>query len=377
MDNPKVFANIQNKQNNSVVMKIVVVDPLSPFGHKDINRVLLSSIVCDCEVVYIGSSSFADIVPQGVSFIPIDSSLFTIGRNSLNNRWRLLKALRMISKIVRRLSPDVIFFMSYETLTFSLLCRSFMTKSKQRRLYLMNHLNVDELSDSSIKRIAFKMIPKCFVHVVYEDFIKDYIEEHYDRRSLTLPHNLNTYKLFYKCDDFKYKSFFEAGNDYIVLAPSGNIFDGDVIGEIINLDKDGYLVKRGLKLFLKSKGLHYESNNLIIADTYLSESEYSFAFENSTYIFLPYDLRYKYRASGVYFDALTFSKPILYSDTLFFRDQEKRFGEIGITIKQSMKDTFDLICPENIEKHKRNITYARQFYSDDNFIKRINKYLLT
>lgn len=351
-------------------MKVAIVDPLSPFGHKDINKVFLNSLSDEYEVTYIASSLFSDIVPGRVRFIPIESSLFTIGPNSLDNRKRLYKALIIISKKVNGIKPDVLFFMSYETLTFSLLSRSF---SKQgRRVFLMNHLNIDELESSSIKRLAFKSLPKSFIHIVYEDFIRDYVKKQYKRKCLTLQHNLNTYKIEVSCLDSKLKTFIESDKDSVLfVAPSGNFLNNITLDEIIKLDKNGYFKQKHFRVFIKNKGIQYASDHLLITNEYLSDGEYTSAFKKTDYIFLPYDLSYKYRASGVYFDALTFCKPIIYSNTLFFRDQVERFGEIGISLKTTIQETLDGYCRTKYEQHKANIEKARLYYSDDNYRNKI------
>lgn len=364
----KVF--ITKEQTNNKRVKVVVVDPLSPFGHKDINKVFLCNLSDEYEVTYIASSSFSDIVPNHIKFIPIESSLFTIGPNSLDNRKRLFRALRIILDKVRGIEPEVLFFMSYETLTFALLSHAFFIKGC--KVFLMNHLNVDELETSSIKRLAFKSLPKNFTHIVYEDFIRDYVINKYNRKCLTLQHNLNTYKINALCPNSKLKKFFESDKDSILfVAPSGNFLGNITLDEIIKLDKNGYFKEKKFRVFIKNKGIQYESDNLLITNEYLSDGEYTNAFIMADYIFLPYNLSYKYRASGVYFDALTFCKPIIYSNTLFFMNQIERFGELGISLKETVKETFDGYSLENFEIHKSNINKARLYYSDDNYRNRI------
>lgn len=358
-------------------MKILVIDPLSPFGHKDINKVFLDSISKEFEVIYIASSSFTDIVPSHISFIPIESSLFTLGVNSFQNRWRISKVIITISKHLRRLTPDVVFYMSYETITFSILYRLFLNKfGPETKTFLMNHLNIDELSESFLKRLFFLFIPLSCVHVVYEDFIRDYVRRHFGRNTLTFHHNLNSYKRRYICNSFPYQNFFEGEHMTYIVAPSGNSFNEVILNEIMALDDDGYLSNHNIRVFIKNRKIRYQSDHLIITNAYLSDDEYSYVLDKSSYILLPYDLKYRYRASGVYFDALTFSKPIIFSGTLFFDNQEERFGELGLKIRHSIRETFDMLNSAALSIHERNIKIARQFYDDQNFQVNLNKLLV-
>lgn len=355
-------------------MRVIVVDPLSPFGHKDINKVLLDNISFENEVVYIASSSFADFVPKHISFFPLKSSLFVIGTNSFLNRCRLFIALWQIWRIVRKIPYDVLIFMSYETLTFSLVGRLFVSFGSRRRVYLMNHLNIDELEHSRLKRLAFKLIPSAISHLVYEDFIKEYTVKTYKKKVITFHHNLNTYKQSYICRDFKYKDFFRfADSGILIVSPSGNSLSIQSLNEMIELDKEGFLTKNKIYVFIKSRQVHYYSSNLIIENIYLSDGEYSFVLSAAKFILLPYDLSYTYRASGVYFDALTFCKPVVYSEALFFRDQKDRFGEIGIAIKESMKATLECLLNDEYQVYKNNINMARHFYCDESFRMNLKK----
>ena len=154
---------------------------------------------------------------------------------------------------------------------------------------------------------------------------------------------------------------------------SSNTMKREDIEEIIELEKERYLEKNDIKIYIKSKTLEYISNNLIISGRFLSDEEYSYIMQHTSYVFMPYDIEtYKYRVSGVYFDALTFSKPIIFFGTMFFKNQVSKFGELGLEISSTIKNEL-IHDAEKYCSYRENINKAKEYYADINIQEDLDK----
>ena len=121
-----------------------------------------------------------------------------------------------------------------------------------------------------------------------------------------------------------------------------------------------------VRIFVKDKLLSRISKNLMIEKNYLSDDEYAFLVDSCHYLLLGYNAeRYKHRVSGVYYDAITFLKPIIYSESLFFLDQNERFGDIGIRLVDNFKKVIDECLHADYAQIIENIKKVNRFYQDE------------
>ncbi len=355
--------------------RVAVVDFLSPVGHRDINKVTVDALSQIHHVRYIASASYKTIVPYNVSFSPIKESLFTIGNNAILNRIRLSIAFVKICCLLKKKKADVIWVMSYDTIVLYCFSKLFdYCVGKNARVLLMNHMNIDELTRSGLKKSMFNKLGNKYESIVYSGFIKKFVQDIGNIKCHVLPHNLNNYKI----DEIgsirsDIKDFFESKGETYVVMISGNGVDPNNLDELIDLDKRGILTEYHLKIYIKEKSHHYHSDSLCINSCYLSDCEYTFMLSNTSYVMLPYNVDYKYRASGVYFDALTFNKPIIYTETSFFIEEVSHFGELGVSIKHSLEQVLCTIVKSDYKLFENNIRTANSFYQDDNYKERISQ----
>ena len=109
----------------------------------------------------------------------------------------------------------------------------------------------------------------------------------------------------------------------------------------------------------------------MIINEYLSDDDYSFLMNASTYNLLLYEESYQHRISGVYFDSLAFKKPIIFNSNTFFDDQELRFGMIGIRFR-NFDTLFNDLKKANYEAFLHSIAKATNYYSDANVLEDYN-----
>lgn len=350
--------------------KICLVDPLSPYGHKDVNNVLITELKKLGKLTVLCSDSLIDSKRKDVDYIQYDDSYFFIGKNSFINRIRLVNALKKMCSVINQGEFDVVIFSSYEVITvyivFNIL--KIVDKKIYSNLYILNHSNIDDVRNSRIKTFAYKRLNRCITNLCYEEFIGKFIQENYNKKWKLLRHNINNYKkLYYDIDNSKIISFFEK-KDYTYISILGELaFKDQIFKELIQLEESGYLQRKKIKIFIKEKNICKETNNIIFFNKYLSDTEYSYVLDKSHYISIIYNAKeYKYRVSGIFFDAVTFKKPIIYRKSLFFQEIRDRFGNFGIEYKDCMREVIDCIFNNNYRQLCAIMDEIYDYYSDKN-----------
>ena len=310
--------------------EIILLDTLAPIGHKDINEFYIDKLKDSFNLTYMSRVDYpSKQLCDKYRRLDIKEKYYK-GQSPLKKRLGYLLTLFSIKANSKR-KIDTMIFLSYDIISFgvfSLLNRRFISNHK---IYLFNHNNIDELINSKIKRFFLKLIPKDVSFLCYEDFITEYLKNNLNRNAITLRHNLNHYKLEYKQNNInpEVKKFFNDDAIYIV-ALSGNDISGAVINSIKELDKSNVLMNKNIKIFIKNKKLVYNSDYVYVCNDYMSDNDYSYALSHCNYILLPYDVdEFKYRVSGLFFDSLTFKKPVIATKTLFMEHLIQKFGIFG------------------------------------------------
>lgn len=358
--------------------RLFVMDPLSPWGHKDINEVTVDILHKGFQVTYCSSEDFISQKYRDVKYITLDKNLFKITSNSFNNRFRLFKALVIMLDYALKENPDYIYFMSYDTIVTSIvfnLCRM-KYKSLFSKIFMLNHSNADEVLTSKVKGIAFAGIPKQITQIYYEDFIGAKMSDTFGVQYRVVFHNINDYKLLNNKENEvsqQLRKFFSDDNSIYIISPSSNEIDEEFYNRIIKLDKTGFFAKNKIKLFFKEKRINYKSDHVLFYNKLLSDNEYSFIFYKTYYVLLYYSLSYQYRVSGVYFDAVTFCKPIIYNVNMFFYYQNKEYN-IGMPLsKETIETTFDEIPKADYQTLSANMKHVKDGYSEDAILSQFRK----
>lgn len=353
--------------------KILLIDPLSPKGHKDINQIALKLLENKFTITYVSSENFINkSAINNIEHIEIEEKFFKNG-SGLTNRIRYLKVLSKISRIIDKNYFDSIIFLSYETISFSLYTHlnKMKVNNKWGSVYLLNHLNIDEIKKSRIKKMFFYLIPKKITHLCYEDFITERVLEDFKRKAITIRHNLNFYKIIENEGievNSSLKNWFD-NEDLKLVALSNNKVDHDLIELLIELDRKHYFKERNIRLLIKNRDLEYEGSQIKLTTKFLSEADYSYSMLKSDYVFLPYQAaKYDLRISGVFFDSITFNKPVICANTRFFEFIFKKFGAVGY--KYSRKEEL-LAVLNNLENKvpesfQNVVNMIKEYYSDDN-----------
>lgn len=353
--------------------KILLVEPLAPAGHKDVNYFYLEFLRKHFYVTYVTKRSFIDITEgESLRFIRLDDSLFK-DRNPLLNRIFYLYILAKVMMVSKGEKYDIIYFLSYEIFSFALFSAILLPIAKviSSKVFVLNHGNVDEVERSAIKNFFFMIIPKEFTHVCYEEFITNKLINDYKRRSVTIRHNLNNYKKNepnYKKILVEMRGLIEKESGDLISAISNNPISDKILEKLIALDNENAFFDLNIKILVKSRKRTYIGRKLIIINKFLNDTEYNYIMQNSSFILLPYEPdKYKFRVSGVFFDAITFLKPLIYLNTYFFDYINTTYGSIGYkydTIEELLQ-ILKYRKKQEIDNFNENLKNIKTLYEDE------------
>lgn len=322
-------------------MNILVVDYLCPVGHKFFNEIQIKSLQnCGVSLSYISrlgyfgeAISLKRALPEKyftkrIPLIPL----------SISSRiWDIMK-LRMIKKEVENGRYDAIVFLSYDVYSLLLvkLCGVVL---------LINHVNIDEISCLKTKRLATRLLPSNYHHIALTKRICEYSSSLLNRTVLYVPHGVLKNNYFsVKKHDGKY-----------VFCPITSSCDMILLERILTSEKViSFFKEKGMTLIIKGDNNRpVNSDSIIYLPSFISEEEYQSLLCGALAVFLPYAPSFKYRTSGVFFECLSNSIPVLTNDIDCFRDFESyiAYNYLVNSPEGFIKQLEDLI------KHKGCIYY--------------------
>jgi len=309
-------------------MRILYLDLLSPYGHINLNITLVNilSNFTSVDVAWKQDYIEIDSLPKTVMkyyFIPVDYYQYN---SKIDYRIKNIKIIKWILKNIYIKKYDLIFISSYETISFSLV----WPKKLYSRVVILNHNNLDELVDKR-KLFFFKHIPKYIEHIVFEEYMKEYLlkEVKISNNVWIINHPIGSLEV----DDNKNNVDGNKTREKrrIIFAPSGSN-DENFISELIDLQKGKNLLSQfPFTLIVKSKKLQYKDDCLIITQKYFDKEKYKWYFKNSFLILLPYPKDFHYRISSVLFDCFAFKKRFISTSVPIFEYYINKYPGIGET----------------------------------------------
>lgn len=346
-------------------MKILYLDLLSPMGHKGLNKIFVkllrkfASIDVSWKEGYIEDISALDSIRN---FYPIPEIYYNFS-SKIEYRTKNYSKIKWIFRNIDISSYDLIFISSYETISFSLA----WPRNIESRVLILNHNNLDEL-DNPFKRTFFKRIPKYIEHIVFEEYMKEYMIENIGvlNKVWVVHHPID----FDKIKDFQRLSNsripkFNFSDNILIFAPSTSN-DENFISKLINLQREQrFLSSTRFKLLVKSKQSEYQDDFLIVVKKYFTYEEYLLYLNGAFLILLPYPKSFKYRISGVLFDCFAFQKRFISSSVPIFEYYINKYPEIGETFN-SINNFQEILF--RISKGLTNYSFTEvNFYANNSF----------
>ena len=163
---------------------VLVIDLLEESGHVQTNKKFLSILQSEFDVSFITSSSYSKVIGFKKT-IELKDAYFR-KKGGILNRLSQIYLLFKINEFINDTKYDSVIFLSYETISTFL----YSKLSKNRRVFLFNHNNIDQLLSSKIKAYCFRSLGDEFVHLSYEKYISDFIEYEFNKESKVVFHPL-------------------------------------------------------------------------------------------------------------------------------------------------------------------------------------------
>jgi len=292
--------------------KILYVDPLSPRGHINFNKIYIEELLkIYTNVDFAFKENYIDKLSINYKnkVYSIPDKLYDKSKSKIRNRFNYYKILSYIKKNCNIDSYDYIIFSSYEEISL------YFSKFK-KKLILINHNNISGLRNP-IKLFFFRKNAIQHINIVLEDYIKEYL------LTLNIP---NVYTLYHGLGDpydralinnsslsneFDYLHKFK----YVIFSPSSTSSDNDFLYNLINNSNfTSFLMENEILLIVKSNHLDNNHVNLKIIKSYLSDSQYQYLFLKSDLILLSYPNSFTFRVSAILLECMSNNKLCLISD---------------------------------------------------------------
>lgn len=275
----------------------------------------------------------------------------------LNRLLLLLYSFRVFYAIIKeakRVGVNEIVCLTYDEVSL-FFCSFFLPRGKN--VFLMHHVNIDNITKSKIKRWMFEKYKNKYSHIVQCGFIADYMVSNFDIKNvLVWPHPLNrvnqeNVKRDIDCVGISNSNDEHLINDLIIAETTKEIFK-----------------KNGLFVVLKSKKQKFDNGYLKIINGFLPNDVYNDYIARAKSIFLPFPAQFNMRMSGTLIDGLTNRKPLIATSIPLIRESSKCYPHI---IKVYNRDTIITILQSfNLKGTlEKEFDEFRNFHSDENLMK--------
>lgn len=292
--------------------KILYVDPLSPRGHINFNKIYIEELLkLYTNVDFAFKENYIDKLSINYKnkVYSIPDKLYDKSKSKIRNRFNYYKILSYIKKNCNIDSYDYIIFSSYEEISL------YFSKFK-KKLILINHNNISGLRNP-IKLFFFRKNAIQHINIVLEDYIKEYL------LTLNIP---NVYTLYHGLgdpydralinnsslsNDFDYLHKFK----YVIFSPSNTSSDNAFINNLItDYNFISFLKENDILIIFKNTHLHTEYENVRIICDYLSDLQYQYLFLRSDLILISYPSTFTYRVSAILLECMSNEKLCLISE---------------------------------------------------------------
>jgi len=287
--------------------KVLFIEHRNILGHLNFNQIYIDNLIeqgVDLKLVFPKLTALELKYPKSMyeKFIP--NCLCFHSKYSLITRIMYVLQLLYIKYNTKYNRYDIVIMSSYDELSFSLI-------SFKKPFYLVNHDNVRGF-DNLIKKKCLKNISKKNFQIVFNQYIKEKFIINGIKNVFTVSHgclppfNINSCEK-HKKNDVIYN---EKKYRFIIFSPSSYSdlnFYKDLIKDRNFID---FLNENNILLILKGIKQNF-SKNIQFLEGYIPKEQYQYIVLKSDIILISYPENFKYRASGVFFEACANSKKMI------------------------------------------------------------------
>jgi hypothetical protein len=292
--------------------RLLYIDPLSFTGHVNFNKIYIKELYkMNLNINFVFKDGYSHKLGVKNDVLTIPNEFYSSNKGLLT-RLNNIRILRYIDKKISLEDYDYVILSSYDTI-------SLFFSGIKCKLILVNHNTLQGL-ENRIKRFFFKSISKNNIHIVFEEYMKDYL-------STIGVHNVNKISHGFMKSITKTeinKNFFFEGsevslNDFekVLFIPSLHHLDQIFIENLI-IDKGfvSFLESNNILLVIKTNlKIKNESINIQFIMKNLTKREYQTVFLRSNLIIIKYPLTYKYRISAIFLECVVNNKTCLLNKT--------------------------------------------------------------
>lgn len=321
-------------------MKLMYMDLLTPKGHKIQNKRYINLLAKYFDVYVTCPENWYN---NSLNAHMIEDKDFLVGKGKFKNRLDSIRSFIKNYRLLKSIKPDYIFIASYDTITLAFVI-NFLIKKCNNRVKILHHNNIDE-TKNKIKRFFFKTYINKVDHIVFEEFIKEYLNKNYNIKQnsiYVLPHQLNIEN---NCSNNSKKEVF----DCVGLSQSN---DDNIIYEIIkNEIKNETIKNSNIKIILKSKLYEFDNGALKVFKGYLETKEYNNYIVNSLSFCMPFSVNFNNRMSGTFVDALSNNKVVFGTNIKLLKYYNKKYPHI-CNIFNNIEDLVVKLSKVDINKNQ-------------------------
>ena len=316
---------------------LLLVDPLSEKGHRNINKSLINILSKDYNLTFISEKNYLKSTSKFHN-ICFPEKIFGLKMSVLPFRFRQIAfILFSIFYYKNHKKYDFILFTSYETISFSF--STFFLRLKN--IAIIEHNNLDQLLNSRIKEIFYRLIKKNITHIVLEQYIYNYIKQKYRKKVCLLPLPLSV-----ASDEV-------IPQTKLIFSPS-TTFDELIMRELIN-----FCATKEYSLLAKGKS-DYKINNVTVKTFF---DNYYDIMRKSSFVFI--STMFNYRVSNVAYEALANNRPIIGFRCLFLEGLKEKYPNAVFVIDDIYElDTIDV----ESEFVRNDCLSFKKFHSDKNIL---------
>lgn len=328
-------------------MKILFLDLFQTSSHDNLNKHFIKCLNQEHEVFLLCRERL----------YTKDSNVYTSSKFPVNFKNSRLNSIYYMFRyfMIKNRDFDLIFIPTFDTITFALFS-FFCTK----QIYVVHHLNVDELTNP-IKRKIFNLYKDKINHLVFDNSFKTILKEKYKVKS-------KIYKIVHPGSKFPFKTKDKVSNHNKVCVALSQSNDDRIISNLIDYnERNNFLTKNNIEFIVRSKVISYNKNNFIVYNHNLTEVEYNELLNNSYLTLLLHPKDFNYRFSGVILDSLFNKKVVISNDFHTARLFNKKYPSICKIAKTTEEFFTNIQSFNDCHKIELEFNLVNQEFSFDKF----------
>ncbi len=338
-------------------MKLLLLDYISFKGHQNFNKIHIDALLAlGHELILVGRKGQFDNIETSVNVckLEIPEVLFKeYPVPAISFRLQGMSALFWIKKHIRESDYDAVIILTYDILSL------FMFRIKQKT-FLINHNNVPQLW-SKVKLFFTRRLPKNYIHIALNKEMEGRLKELLpDREIYHVPHGICP-----PSKTVKMPTFVKVDERYL-LCPVNNNYDATFVKRVFEDQRFyQYMCSHNITLFVKdSIGVKCDKAVIKSIPSTLEKDEYNYLLDNAMAVILPYGEGFKYRCSGIFFECIARSIPVITTQLDAFKIYKENV-DMGMFVDvDSLIDAVDYYLHNTYRKCNMQIFSPYKYWAD-------------